>query len=313
MQRIEGTDFFHCSVPLESDTRVNYIFIRDYEDHLTDPSNPRKTTTSVFGKEMEMSFSGKTMEMSWFSMPQWKAPTYYETPPRGTRGRVVNQKVKSKLVGRPIEVGVYLPAGYENSAKRYPVAYVHGGKDAIERGEIPKALDNLIGAYVDPIIVVFIKFVPQPFGPNKYAEMFTDELIPFVDEKYRTIASPKERASLGAGFAGSLALRSAFADSMPVGKIGCMSPFLFGATHGQIEKQLASAKDRSFHVYLDWGTYDFRNPQEAWDIGKSASDLAAMLRRTGCKVSGGELHEGTGWSSWRNRLGLIFGSLFPKS
>ena len=62
MIRLADTDFFYYSTPLEADARANYVFIQDFEDHLTDSLNPRKTKTAVYAKEMEMAFSGERME-----------------------------------------------------------------------------------------------------------------------------------------------------------------------------------------------------------------------------------------------------------
>jgi hypothetical protein len=39
--------------------------------------------------------------------------------------------------------------------------------------------------------------------------------------------------------------------------------------------------------------------------------LAAKLRRQGIEVAGGEVHDGTGWPSWRNRTDRLFEALFP--
>ena len=55
MQRVADTDLFVYTTQLEPDGRVNYLFIRDYEEIL-DPLNPRKTTTAMYGPDMEMSF-----------------------------------------------------------------------------------------------------------------------------------------------------------------------------------------------------------------------------------------------------------------
>ncbi len=312
MKRVEGTDLFFCTAKLDPDTRANYLFIRDYEDHLTDPNNSRKTKTSIFGKEMEMSFSGGTMDMSWFAMPQWSAPRYFETPKRGQKGRIEKKSVKSKLIKRPIPVEVYLPVGYAKSDQRFPVVYVHGGKAAIKRGEMPKALDNLIGTQVDPIIAVFIMYDVPMFGPSKYVEMFTDELVDFIDENYRTIASPKGRASIGVGFVGATAVSTVLEKPNLIGKIGCQSPFIFGSTMDGIKSQVEAFKGSPIDVYVDWGTYDFRNPDEAWDMGATAIEFGELMRKNGHTVSGGEAHDGTGWSSWRNRFDLLFASLFPK-
>ncbi len=312
MTRVAGTDFFYCSEPLDDDTRANYVFIRDFEDHLIDPLNPRTTTTVVYGKEMEMSFSGQAMDMSWFAMPKWKAPDFLGTPDASRRGTITRQKLASKLEGVDVSLKVYLPAGYEKSTKKYPVAYVHGGMIALERGEWQRVLDNLIGSRIEPIIAVFVNYLPPPFRPNKYSQMFVEELVPFIDKNYRTIDSPSGRASIGAGFTGASAVACTFQKPHVIGKLGCQSPVMFGMSNEHLETELTSLGGKTLDVYLEWGKYDLRNPDEAWDMGKQSAEFAELLNRKGRQVEGGEVHDGTGWSSWRNRTDLLLAALFPK-
>lgn len=312
MTRIEGTDFFYYSVPFDADARANYIFIKDFEDHLTDPLNPRKTATAIYGKEMEMSFSGALLEMSWFAMPKWKAPDYRGTPMASQRGQLKSQELKSKLEGTEISLDVYLPAGYERSSRKHPVAYVHGGHTALERGDWQKALDNLIGSRIEPIIAVFINYTPSVFRPNKYPEMFVEELVPFIDKNYRTIASYQGRASIGAGFTGAIAVACTFQKPHVIGKLGCQSPVMFGMSDEYLERELTPFEGKPLDVYIEWGKYDLRNPDEAWNMAEQAEKFSDLMRQKGQHLHGGEVHDGTGWSSWRNRTDLLLAALFPK-
>lgn len=69
MTRVPGTDLRYFSTTLEPDARVNYLFIRDYEE-MTDPLNPRETVTSVVKSEMEPTFGRSSgMPISWLGMP----------------------------------------------------------------------------------------------------------------------------------------------------------------------------------------------------------------------------------------------------
>ena len=222
-----------------------------------------------------------------------------------------SRELASKLEGVEISLDVYLPVGYESSDRRYAVAYVHGGKLALERGEWQRVLDNLIGSRMEPIIAVFVDYMPPPFRPNKYPEMFVEELVPYIDKNYRTIDSPKGRASIGAGFTGASAVACTLQKPHLIGKLGCQSPVMFGMSMDHLETELASFEEKPLDVYIEWGTYDLRNPDEAWDMGKQAAELAELLKRKGQHVEGGEVHDGTGWSSWRNRTDLLLSALFP--
>lgn len=259
-----------------------------------------------------MSFGRGELEMSWMAMPKWKAPAHLDEPDPSKRGRIETQELESEVLEKKHSIDVYLPAGYGDGKRRYPVAYVHGGKQARERGQVPRALDNLIGKRVEPVIVVFINEGLSSFGgPDKYANMFFDELIPFVDKKYRTIRSAGARASVGSGFAGFAAFYCAFNRPKLIGKVGGQSLFMFDTMKQQLEEQIPEVKEEPIRIYLEWGKYDFRNPHEAWDLAEANRHFAHLLREKGHMPAGGEVHDGTGWSSWRNRTDDLFETLFP--
>jgi outer membrane protein assembly factor BamB/enterochelin esterase-like enzyme len=342
MRRVPGTDFFHFSMKVEPDTRSNYVFIRDYQE-MVDPLNPRRTSTTIIGKDMEMSFSGEAMEMSWFAMPGWTPPAHLDEPDPAHRGRIENQELTSNILKekrRPGTAGdeaaqddaakgadsaaavyedvpvkhtidVYLPEGYDAGTQRYPVAYIFGGEEALEQGKLPTMLDNLCGRRVRPLIAVFIHRQPGFFGdPSEYMRMFSEELVPFVDSRYRTIAEPGARACVGMGFGGYSAFMAAFSGTT-VGNYGGQGSFVMDSMEGPLAAMVKGPAEQPMRIYLDWGKYDLRNPHENWDLGASNRRLAAMLTSKGYSVAGGEAHDGCDWSSWRNRTDDLFEALFP--
>jgi len=309
MHRVPGTDLFYYSARVEPDARFNYLFIRDFKE-TTDPRNPRTTVTTLLGKDMEMSFAGEEMSMSWAAMPQWQAPSFLTEADASRRGRIVSREMDSQTVGEKIPIDVYLPAGYDESDKRYPVAYVHGGESARKLGKLDVALDNLINRRVKPTIVVFIKYQPG-FAWQSYVGMVTGELVPFIDGEFRTLSTGDDRASVGSGLSGMTAFSCAMMSQGSINKVAAQSPFIFDMVKQMIETQLTGPDGRPLTIYMDWGTYDLRNPHENWDIADSCRDFARMLKDKGYKVAGGEVHDGPGWSSWRNRADAMFEALFP--
>ena len=309
MTRIDGTDLFYYSTTLEPDARVNYLFVKDYEEIL-DPLNTRKTTTKIYKQEMEMSFGGGAMEMSWLAMRKWKAPKHLGEARVSRRGRIEEKSLESKVVEGTVQLKVYLPRGYDKGKRRFPVAYVHGGTDAIERGKIPTVLDNLIGKRVAPLIAVFVDF--QSRGPTaKYAQMIAEELVPFIDENFRTKASADARANIGMGFPGFSAVICAFAHPDVISKVGLQSTFMFGSMEKELHPLVTTAAEKPLSIYLDWGKYDLRNSREAWDLAKTNREFAKRLLDKGYTYTGGEANDGTGWSSWQNRTDDLFAALFP--
>ncbi len=310
MTRVAGTDLFYRSVTLEADARVNYMFIRDYEDHIVDPNNPRKTTSQVYGKEMAMNFGGPETDMSWLSMPKWQAPTFLSTPDKAKLGKLDSREMDSKVLEGKLAIDVYLPAGYDGGSRRYPVVYVQGGEKAITRGDMPQALNNLIGTCVKPINAVFIKLEGR-HKVEKISEMLASEIIPYIDENFRTVASRDARASVGTGFDGYNAIFCGFANNELIGKVGAESAFMFTSMKTPLMLLIKTANQQPMDIFLEWGKYDLRNPDEAWNLVETNRDFVKTLREKGYKPSGGEIPDGTGWSSWRNRSEAMFGAIFP--
>lgn len=303
MIRVDGTDLFYYTLELEPDARLSYVLIEDFRE-IPDPRNPRRTTTQILTRDMEMSFSGEEYEMSWLAMPKWRRPAHLDEAPAASRGRLESHRFESARLGGEIELEVYVPHGYDDTEdRRYPVAYVHGDASTRRRSAIPNSLDNLIGKTVQPVLVVFVRAEHYP--------AFSEEVVPWIDGRYRTDASPPARANVGAGWSGFPALLATLGRGDLFGKVAVQSPFLFTREELVLAPLVEGLGEDAPQVYLDWGSYDLRSPQEPWSMVEANRRLAAELRRQGIEVAGGEVHDGTGWPSWRNRTDRLFETLFP--
>ncbi len=137
---------------------------------------------------------------------------------RQTRG-VVKKSLSftSKTLEQKVNYSVYLPAGYAKSNKKYPVFYLlHGYTDDettwLENGWVDQTADRgiLDGSIAEMIIVMpdagLKWYVNQPDGKFDYETMFITELIPHIDETYRTLANRENRAVGGLSMGGFGAL-----------------------------------------------------------------------------------------------------------
>ncbi len=312
MTRVAGTNLFYFSTELEPDARVSYRFIRDYEE-IVDPRNPRRTMTAAYARDMEPGRNENETEMSWMAMPGWVAPAHLEEPPADApRGRLVAHELESQVYGDRHRVQVYLPAGYDQGETRYPVAYYHGGVGALRRGQLPTTLDNLLGRQVAPLIAVFIERAAE-WIPDRYAEMWAEELVPFIDAQYRTIRESTARASIGGGDNAYQACYVVFKKPGVAGKLSSQSigGLSFEDKTEGLKGLVRSSSDQPLEVYMDWGIYDLQSPQEAWDRRSQARDLRDFLVGRGYKVAGDQVHDGAGWPSWRNRTDVVLRTLFP--
>ena len=138
-------------------------------------------------------------------------------------GRIDEQVISSDLLrgntlGDPFErpVLVYLPPGYDDEPRRrYPAVYViqgYTGHVAMWRNRSPfrqpftETADRVFAAgQAPPAIVVYVdawtayggsQFVDSP-GTGRYHSYLCEEVVPWVDGRYRTLADRDHRAIAG--------------------------------------------------------------------------------------------------------------------
>jgi S-formylglutathione hydrolase FrmB len=144
----------------------------------------------------------------------------WQTEPVGRFEREVidSQALRDNPLGDPHErpLWVYLPPGYEDDQeRRYPSVYVIQGltgqvdmwwNRAPFRPNFPELIDALFASgQAPPCIVVMVdaftalggsQFVNSP-GTGRYLDYLCDEAVPFVDERYRTLADRDHRGIAG--------------------------------------------------------------------------------------------------------------------
>jgi enterochelin esterase-like enzyme len=152
-------------------------------------------------------------------------------------GNVLIKNYYSKTANGWRHIFIYTPPGYEkDAAVRYPVFYLQhgGGEDErvwIEMGRTNLILDNLLAeGKVKPMIVVMETsavgppmpmpappapgatagaprrggFMGFPPGGGAYGQLMINDLIPWVDSNFRTIADKDHRAMAGLSMGGMI-------------------------------------------------------------------------------------------------------------
>ncbi len=130
---------------------------------------------------------------------------------------ISSELLRSNPLGDPAErpIWVYLPPGYDDSDQRYPSVYVIQGytghvamwanRTAYRQPFIETADALFAGGDVPPCIVVYVdawtayggsQFVDSP-GTGRYHSYLCDEVVPWVDARYRTVATAGSRAISG--------------------------------------------------------------------------------------------------------------------
>ena len=310
MTRVAGTDLFYYSTELEPEARVNYHFIRDYEE-VTDPRNPRETVTELYGPDMEVVFVEAPMPVSWVSMPRWVPPAHLAAPPPEVeRGHLVSHEFESQILESSVSFRRTCLL-----ATRKRISSIRSRTTTMAALRSTLAVFRRVstiswGVSVQPLIAVFIERPPAGLAP--YAEMWANELVPFIDTLYRTIASAEGRASLGMGWSARPALHAALTRPEMVHKVSVQSLVAISeGARAALAQLVQTASEQPINFYIDWGRYDLRAPVENWDLRQWTREFSEIVESNGYPVAGGEALDGTGWSSWRNRTDEVLRSLFP--
>ena len=145
--------------------------------------------------------------------------------------------ISSKILNRPVGYCVDLPADYAStSPRRYPTLYfLHGLFDNDHRWVDRGGKETLDRLTADGTIGKFIVVLPdagETFyinsedGQDRYEDFFIQELVPFIDQHYRTIPKKEARGISGLSMGGYGALHLAMRHSDLFGAVAATSAVL---------------------------------------------------------------------------------------
>ena len=106
---------------------------------------------------------------------------------------------------------IYLPEGYATSGRRYPTVYLlhqfNSDHTSYKTDKINELMDAGIasGAF-DEMIVVIPNSDGNSWWAGEWEKMVTEELIPLIDSKYRTIRDARYRLTAGCSMGGQGAM-----------------------------------------------------------------------------------------------------------
>jgi len=283
-----------------------------------------------FADPATYTFYGMSRYASAVEVNESPADADFYTPKQGVpQGAVRSLRFWSDACQQYRRMYVYTPAGYEqNPGKRYPVLYLQhgGGEDEtgwIYQGFADVILDNLIAAgEAEPMIIVMNSGYATLPGSNDsfdaFEKMMTEDVIPFVDKRFRTIADRDHRAvaglSWGAKQAYDLAFGhkeyfswvSGFSGMIVIGDFnprnpGFRDPEQFAAAYNGIFKDAAAFNNTYHLVFLTTGEAE----------GKLIGEMHELLLANGLQneyyCSPDTAHE---WLSWRRSLYQFAKKLF---
>ena len=254
--RLGESNIWMAEVVLPYDGRFNYSLVVDGEVIMRDP----------LAQYQQLEGAGY---ISSIYMPGYVYPE--ATIPRDDIGTGVLSEdimLSSENLERDVNVRIYTPVGYDQLSD-LPVVYTSDGNDYWhdEMGSLVTILDNLIAdGRINPVIVAFVDARDVVTGENlrmnelaardPFAMFVTEELIPYVDENYKTDSSREARVILGTSLGGAMALHIGLNYSDWFGNLAVQSPFMMFFSPEVVPGYQALEEPLPLKVFMNQGTYD---------------------------------------------------------
>ncbi len=220
-------------------------------------------------------------------------------------------------LNRTRRIWIYLPQGYSNTKKRYPVLYMQDGQNVFDAatsayGEwgVDECLDSMIRSGKQACIVVGIDNGPQrmnEYNPYEFqnfgkgeADLYVDFLVqnlkPFIDKKYRTLADKNNTIIAGSSMGALVSYYAMLTQPSVFGKAGIFSPAFWTAPAIKpLTDSLAANVGSKFFFYMgekegDAFVNDMKEVQES--LGeKSSAMIYAVIDPVG-------RHNERAWRKW---------------
>ncbi len=219
-------------------------------------------------------------------------------------GRYENFLIYSKKLDREVMIYIYLPDEYGKNNKKYPVLYMHDGEiifndfdnDESEIGILDKYTKTknnreviLVGIGSGKGKVRIDEMCPFPIMNKRinsivggktdiYFEFILHELMPNINQKYKTITEPKYTGMLGISLGGMCTLYGSAKLS------SVFSNFAFvSSAHYQTQKEMLEfVNNEDFNnvlkLYSDVGTQESNNQEVSERFIKTNEEIYEVLK-----------------------------------
>ncbi|TDF97712.1 alpha/beta hydrolase [Paenibacillus piri] len=230
-------------------------------------------------------------------------PIYYKRT-------MIKELVPSSFLGEPRTVRVLLPPGYQELIS-YPVIYCQDGEQFINFGRIATHMNRLIyDEGVDPAIIVCIDTVTavrtQEYAPEgarfaNYCRFFTQELLPFIEQKYNVRTAADERILAGDSLGGTVSLHLALDYRSLFGKVISLS----GAFLQQTRERIAAEADLSWlqlYMLIGLEEQEVTTERGKFDFLEANREALMLLEARSCRLTYLEKPGKHLWGFWQHEL-----------
>lgn len=264
-------------------------------------------------------------------------------PARTLAGDVSEHSDPAVLGGR--RLWVYLPPGYHDTTRAYPMLLMLDGQNVFDRTtsfagewEVDETCERAIAAgRIEPLVVVAVdngqdrrmdEYTPwsDPVrgggGGEAHLRRIVEEVLPWIRAHYRVEHAPERVGFAGSSLGGLMGLHVAATRADVFGRIASLSPSIPWAQERVLEGLRGTAPAPYMRMWVDMGTVEYGRARD--EDGDGVDDLVGALRRAVAVLKeagwgaqhlavledeGARHHE----SAWAARFGRALEFLFPAS
>jgi predicted alpha/beta superfamily hydrolase len=242
----------------------------------------------------------------------------------------------SEILPTPRDLFIHLPEAYlQEPSRSFPLLLLHDGQNLFDgylsyvKGstwQVGSTADREIAAgMVEPLIVVGIantgvdrmaEYTPTPDlrlgggqGPL-YARLLIEELLPWLQERYRIRSGPESTGIAGASLGGLISLAIGLRYPHVFGRIGVLSPSIWWDERSILKDVRSLSSNLPLRIWLDIGMAE--GPSHVRDTNL----LAKLLQDKGWQLGDDLLYRripgaGHNEDAWAARFGDVLRFLFP--
>jgi len=253
---------------------------------------------------------------------------------------IVHEDFESEALGGRRTVVVYLPPGYKRDTRRaYPVLYLHDGQNVFDGRtsyvpghywRVRETADDLLAKRkIEPLIIAAVyhggekrihEYTPTKTrkldggGANLHAWMMTEELRPWIAQRYRVLPQARHTGIGGSSLGGLAALYLGLTNPRVFGRLAVMSPSVWWDQRVILKMVQAMQHSQRPRMWLDIGTLEGDAP---FGSSRDVRLLKAMLVSRGWREGRNLKYveaEGADHSerSWAERVPAMLEWLYPR-
>ena len=189
--------------------------------------------------------------------------------------------MKSTLLRTEVNYSIYLPDGYEDSERHYPVVYLLNGytgdeTDWIEAGGMQRIVDHEIEqGNIQEMVIVMPDgddrlYMNRTDGTYPFEDMFMKELLPYIQSQYRVRKGKRYTGISGLSMGGAGSLRLALKYDKQFGACAAFSSAIF------TEDSVTASDSESMNGYVSKAMPDMVGTKGKNRLNKSYEDYDVL-------------------------------------